>query len=238
MFTRLDLPRAGDRIARARALDSLDPDVAGMRSVWFRFQGRMDSAVAEARVAHRLDPLSPLFGRLVAKQLFFARRYDESRRAYAQMLEDDPGWKRGYIDVAALERAMGRPRNAVEWLRRARAAAGDSMATALPAVATDAEAWRLLAADARRTIAALARAAQAGNRVPPSSFATAYAALGDTLATLRWLDSMVLRQDSYRHQIRLDPLFDFVRDHPRYRAWEAGSGLPKIPDGTSRGGTT
>jgi hypothetical protein len=239
MFTRLDLARAGDRIARARALDSLDPDVAGMRSVWFRFQGRMDSAVAEARVAHRLDPLSPLFGRLVAKQLFFARRFDESRRAYAQMLEDDPGWKRGYIDVAALERAMGRPRNAVEWLHRARAAAGDSAAAAaLTTAATDAEAWRMLAADATRTIAALDRSAQEGNRVPPSSFASAYAALGDTLATLRWLDSMVLRQDSYRHQIRLDPLFDFVRDDPRYRAWEARSGLPKIPAGTSRGGTT
>ena len=227
MFDRLDLARAGERIARARALDSLDPDVAGMRSVWFRFQGRMDSAVAEARFARRLDPLSPFFGRLVAKQLFFARRYDESRRAYARMLEDDPGWKRGYIDVATLERARGRPRDAVDWLRRARIAAGDSAAAdALPAAATDAEAWRLLAADARRTIAALDRQAEGGERVPPSRFASAHAALGDTLATLRWLDSIVVHRDSYLHYIRLDPLFDFLRHDPRYRAWEAGNGLP------------
>lgn len=229
MFDRLDFARAGERILRARALDSLDPDVAGMRSVWHRIHGRMDSAVVEARLAHRLDPLSPLFSRLVGKQLFFARRYEESRQVYAQLLEDDPGWKRGYIDVAALYRAMGRPRDAVEWLRRARLAAGDSAAAAaLPPASSDAAAIRLLAADARRTLAALDRATRAGDRVSPSRYAIAHAALGDTLATLQWLDSMVVRRDSYLHHIRVDPLFDFLRSDARYGAWEARCGLPPL----------
>jgi len=232
MFVRLDLARAGERILRARALDSLDPDVAGMRSVWFRFHVRMDSAVAEARLAHRLDPLSPFFDRLVGKQLFFARRYEESRRAYARMLEDDPGWKRGYADMAALHRAMGRPRDAVEWLRRARMAAGDSAAaTALPPAPTDVAARGLLAADARRTINRLDRATRAGDRVPPSRYALAYAELEDTLETFRWLDSMVVHRDSYLHHIRVDPLFDFLRRDARYQSWEAASGLPPLaPD--------
>lgn len=227
MFVRIDLPRARERIARARALDALDPDVPGMQSVWFRFSGQMDSAVAEARLAHRLDPLSPLFGRLVSKQLYFARRYEDSRAMFARLLQDDPGWTRGYADFAEVYRAMGRPRDAVEWFRRARAAEGDSAgAAALASVASDSGALRLLAADERRTIAHLDRSARAGERVPPRAYASAYAALGDTVATLRWLDSMVVRHDSYLHQIRVDPLFDFLRRDPRYRAWEAGSGLP------------
>jgi hypothetical protein len=151
---------------------------------------------------------------------------------YAQLLEDDPGWKRGYIDFAALYLAMGRPRDAVEWLRRARLASGDSAAAAaLSPAASDAEAIRLLALDARRSLAALERSTRAGDRVPPSRYAIAHATLGDTLATLRWLDSMVVREDSYLHQIRVDPLFDFLRSDARYRAWEARCALPPLDPG-------
>jgi hypothetical protein len=239
MFFHLDLPRAGERIARARALDPLSSDVAGMRSVWFRFHGQMDSAVAEARLAHRLDPLSQLFARLVAKQLFFARRYEESRRLFAGMLREDPGWQRGCEDLAGLYRAMGRPRDAVEWLRRARVAEGDpSGAAAMPLVTTDPEAARVLTADGRRTLARLDSAARAGDRVPPSDYALAHAALGDTVATLRWLDSMMVRRDSYLHQVRLDPVFDFVRRDPRYRAWEARTGLPPLASSADGAGAS
>jgi len=230
MFARSDLGRAAGEIARARELDSLDADVAGMQSVWFRFHARMDSAVAEARLAHRRDPLSLLFARLVGKQLFFARRYEESGRVFAQLLEDDPGWTRGYEDYAELLRAMNRPREAVTWLRRARVSAGDSAAAAaLPDVATDAAARDLLAADARRTIGRLRRAARNGGRVLPSDYAAAWAALGDTTATLWWLDSMTTGHDSYLAQVRVDPVFDFLRGDPRYRAWEERSGLPPLP---------
>lgn len=221
MYSTGNLARARERIARARALDSLDPDVPGILSTWFSFHQMMDSAVAEARVAHRLDPLSPLFARLVGKHLFFARRYDESLAVFEQMQADDPGWARGYPDLSELYRVMGRPRDAVTWLRRARAAAGDSAsAAALIDVPTDAAAIRLIEADARRTIAMLDRSARQGKRAPASVYARAYALLGDTLATLRWLDSMSRHHDGYLRQIRLDPRFDFLRADARYRAWE------------------
>jgi DNA-binding SARP family transcriptional activator len=233
MYHTGNLARARERIARARALDSLDPDVPGMLSVWFTFHQAMDSAVAEARVAHRLDPLSPLFARLVGKHLFFARRYDESLAVFEQMLTDDPGWTRGYEDLSELHRVMGRPRDAVTWLRRARAAAGDSAGAAtLGDAATDSAATRLLDVDARRTIAMLQRSAREGGRAPAGAFARAYALLGDTLATLRWLDSMSRHRDSYLHQVRLDPRFDFLRADARYRAWEGRSLRPLLGEWT------
>jgi uncharacterized sporulation protein YeaH/YhbH (DUF444 family) len=117
---------------------------------------------------------------------------------------------------------MGRPREAVDWLRQAYAVAGDSAgASGLPAAATNAIAERLLAADARRRIARLDRAARAGERSSATAYAQAFAALGDTSATLRWLDSMRVRRDSYLLTVRVDPTFDFVRQDVRYRAWEA-----------------
>lgn len=227
MYFTGNLARARERIARARTLDSLDPDVPGMLGAWFTFHRMMDSAVAEVRVAHRLDPLSPFFARLVGKYLFFARRYDESLAVFEQMLADDPDWTRGFQDLSELYRVMGRPRDAVTWLRRSRVATGDSAgAAALGNVPTDSAAIRLLEADARRTIAMLDRSAREGRRTPPSVYARAYALLGDTLATLRWLDTMSLRHDSYLRQIRLDPRFDFLRADARYQQWEARSLRP------------
>jgi len=229
MFARPDLKRAGERITHARQLDPFDADAVAMRSVWFRFHGEMDSAVAEARLAHRLDPLSLLYERLVGKQLFFARRYDESRAAYLRMLQDNPGWVRGYVDLAQLSIATERTREAVHWLRLARAAEGDSAgAAALTTPASDAAAILLIDADARRSIARLDSAARAGDRVPAQDYASAFATLGDTIATLGWLDSMLIQRDSYIHQVRIDPVFDFLRAEPRYQAWESRSGLPPM----------
>jgi DNA-binding SARP family transcriptional activator len=224
-----NLPRAGERLLHARRLDPLDPDVAGMRSVWFRFHGEMDSAIVEARVAHRLDPFSLMHERLLAKQLFYARRYEEARQSYLRLLQNSAGRMRGYRELAQVSVAMNRPREAVDWLRQSLAAEGDSAgAAALPAAETDYVAERLLAADARRTIARLDDATRTGGRAKAAAYAQAYAALRDTTATLRWLDSMRVRRDSYLHLVRVDPAFDFLRGTAEYRTWEARTALPTM----------
>lgn len=229
MFARMDLPRAEKRIARARQLDPLDAEVAGMQATWFTFFGQMDSAVAEYRLAHRLDPLSRLLERRLAKTLFYARRYDESRDEFERMAREDPRWTRGYGDLAELYSAMGRPREAVVWSRRARAAEGDTVGAALlHDAASDSEAVELLHADARRTITLYEAARRAGSLRPAWHYASAYAKMGDTAATLDWLDSMVIRHDTYMLNIRVHPAFDFIRTQSRYRAWEVRTGLPPM----------
>jgi serine/threonine-protein kinase len=230
MFGHVDLRRAGVQLARARSLDPLDPDVPGMQSIWYRFYGQMDSAVALAREAQRLDPTSLYFGRLVAEQLYFARRYDESRVTFRELVRDYPAvWPRINLDFAQLFLAMHEPREAVKWLRQGRLESGDTAgAAALRPVATDAQAKVLLARDLRRRLAQLGRQPSGAEPVPPSRYALAYAMLGDTVATLRWLDSMLVHRDVCEHHIRVDPSFDFIRGTAGYRAWEARTGLPSI----------
>lgn len=229
MFRRRDVPRAGERILRARALDRLDPEVAAVRSTWHRFNGNVDSAVVEARLAHQLDPVSIMFTRGVARQLFLARRYEEARQVYERIYEVTPQWRRGFTEMADLYRAMGRPRDAVTWLRRARAAAGDSAGAALlQASPSDSMAERVLREDARRAIGSLTRALKEGKRISPSRLARLHAVLGDKDATLRQLDAMIDANDSYLNQARLDPCFDFLRSDPHYAAWEARTGLPPM----------
>jgi serine/threonine-protein kinase len=225
----VDLPRAGERINHARQLDPSDPEVAAVRSVWFRNYGEMDSAVVEARLAHRLDPLSLGYERLLANQLFYARRYEESLKAYQRLQDDEPASARGYLDLARLCVAMDRKRDAVRWLRDARVAQRDSAGAAMLADApTESAAAGLLAANARRTIAQLDSGVRAGKRVPPLTYAFAFAALRDTGATLRWLDSTAARRNNDKHLVRVDPTFDFLRADSRYRAWLLRTALPTM----------
>lgn len=234
MHWRLDLESAGEKVDRARMLDSLDPDVHALRSVWLRSKGEMESAVAAARHASRLDPLSRYFERLLAKQLYFARRYDESLRLFGRMLQDDPAWTRGYEDVAELHLAMGNPRDAVEWRRRARLLAGDTAsAAALSGATSDTNAKRLLADDVRRRIERLDRS-RPGARIPVWNYAAAYAELGDSERTLVWLDSVSAHRLSMAFHAPVDPRFDFLRVDPRYRAWEERAGLKPSPGSMAR----
>jgi len=62
---------------------------------------------------------------------------------------------------------------------------------------------------------------RAGEWVPANSFVFAYADLHDTNETLHWLDSMVVEHDPMLWNIPMNPGFDFLRDDPRYREWEA-----------------
>jgi hypothetical protein len=50
---------------------------------------------------------------------------------------------------------------------------------------------------------------------------SAYADLGDADETLRWLDSMLAYHDLTLISVTVSPALDFLRNDPRYRAWEA-----------------
>ncbi|NUQ13038.1 MAG: hypothetical protein HUU26_12060 [Gemmatimonadaceae bacterium] len=60
------------------------------------------------------------------------------------------------------------------------------------------------------------------------SYAVAYAALRDRDRTLVWLDSAFVGGGSNALRVPVDPQFDFLRDDPRYRAWEARVGLTSM----------
>ena len=94
MSWRWNLPLAGKLIDKALALDPGDAEAHVVRALWFRWRGELDSALAEARIAHRLDPLNAAFSERVARHLYFLRRYDEAEAMYKRNLRDYPGGAR------------------------------------------------------------------------------------------------------------------------------------------------
>jgi tetratricopeptide (TPR) repeat protein len=221
MAWRWDLPLAGKLIDKGLALDPGDAEAHVVRALWFRWRGELDSALAEARTAHALDPLNAAFSERVARHLYFLRRYAEAEAMYRRNLRDYPG-KGAYGGLAAVYRAEGRTRKALETMRAGAVRAGDSAAAArIPVATSDTQATRMFADMSRRDLRGLAEAARRGELVTPGDWAHAYAGVGDVDETIRWIDSMGVGRDPMLWSIPIDPSLDFIRSDPRYRAWEA-----------------
>ena len=222
IFWRWNLPRARQLIDRAIALDPTDPETHALRSVWFRWRGEMDSAVAEARISQQLDPLSSIWSIRLGRQFLLARRYPEAEATFRQTLEEYPPDAAAYYGLSAVYRATGRPREAQAMRRAAKEVEGDSLAlAAVPLASSDSEAARMFADEARRDFRDIVAGTERGDFILPGRVAAAYAVMHDREATLRWLDSMRIVRDPMIPNVALSPLYDWLRDDPGYRAWDA-----------------
>jgi len=214
--------RARELIDRAVALDPGDPETHIVLGVWFRWQGEADSALAEARKAHELDPLSTAHSNRVAVALLFARRYAEAEAMYRQTIRDYPTQGSSYLGLSNVYRAQERMRDALEMKRKAAEVRGDSAALALlPPATSDSQAARYFVDLTRERLRQYEAATRAGDRVSPGDFLSAYNELKDTNQTLRWLDSAVADHDPSVGAVLMSPEFDWLRNNPRYKEWEA-----------------
>lgn len=222
IFWRWNLPRARQLIDQAIALDPTDPETHALRGVWYRWRGEMDSAVAEARISQRLDPLSSLWSIRLGRQLVLARRYREAEATFRQTLEDYPPDAAAYYGLSAVDRATGRLREALTMRRAAKEVEGDSLAlAAVPLAASDSQAARIFADEDRLGFRDIVAGAARGDFVQPNRLAAAYASMHDREATLRWLDSMLIERDPMIPNVPLSPLYDWLRNDSGYRAWDA-----------------
>jgi hypothetical protein len=107
-------------------------------------------------------------------------------------------------------------------MRAGREEAGDSAAAArIPVATSDTQGARMFADMARRKLGELAERIRRGDLVTPSDWMYTYADLRDVDETLRWLDSMLAYRDPALVAVPAAPSLDFIRNDPRYRAWEA-----------------
>ena len=182
----------------------------------------MDSAVAEARVSQQLDPLNSIWSIRLGRQFLLARRYPEAEATFRQTLEEYPPDAAAYYGLSAVYRATGRPREAQAMRRAAKEVEGDSLAlAAVPLASSDSEAARMFADGASKDFRDIVAGAERGDFIPPGRLAAAYASIHDREATLRWLDSMRIMRDPMIPNVALIPLYDWLRDDPGYRAWDA-----------------
>ena len=197
-----------------RALE-LSPNNAAAYSAfafWLVSQGRTEEAVTSCRRARELDPIG-VPGTNLAWVLFYARRYDEAVQELHSVLAVRPDdafalWILGFALIA-----NHHPEEAVPVLEKGVSASGRSPAIVGLLVHAYAQAGRR--ANALRLLEELRRRKQTGY-VPAAAFVKAYLGLGEYDRAFFWLEEAYKEQSNLLQFLKVHPIFDPVRDDPRF----------------------
>jgi len=206
---------AGSQREFLRAI-ALDPNYATAHH-WYGDgylapMGRTEEAVAEVRLAEKLDPLSPIIATDVAKELYYARRYPEATAQLKKVLELSPNYPM-----------------ALEWMRWMQINDGkyaDALATLELERRTLPPARYLLGKAtilgtsgqrdrARELISQVLRVAQT-QYANPAEIAFAYAAMGDMDNAFLWFDTAFDAESSWLTGLKVVPGYAPLHSDPRY----------------------
>jgi TolB-like protein/DNA-binding winged helix-turn-helix (wHTH) protein/Tfp pilus assembly protein PilF len=205
-----------------RALE-LNPNYANARH-WYGYYlmltGRLKEAEAEIRRALELDPLSPIINANIGMCFYFGRQYDAALahwRGAGEMHRNYPllhmYMASGFIGKQMYPEALAEVQKSV-----ALSGAGPSelaLQVYIYGRTGRSQEGRALLGRLRRR-----------SDVPAYYMALAYAGLGDTDAAFEWLDRSLEERWGPFNELNAEPLFDSLRDDPRFAALVRRLGLP------------
>jgi len=200
-----------------RAIE-LNPRYASAHQ-WFAFllaaRGQHDAALLEGHTALELDPASVSIRRGVGWLYYYARRYDQARDHLARAIEMNPMAVESHRILAVTLAQQGEVRDAERVLREA---------LTLPAAGayTRAELGWLLARSGRaaeaETLLAEVHALARDHYVSPVPFAILHIGLGNLDTALDWADRAYAERRGWLAYLKVNPIFDPLRAHPRFQA--------------------
>lgn len=175
--------------------------------------GRVEEAVSEARKAEAADPLSVIIKTDVGHMLYFARRYEEAINQYLKALQLDPNFRVAHWRLGEALIQTRKFDEAVSHLQKAISLEG--------AKTSEMEAWIAHAkAAANDRPGALQILNQLKNEAELRSWryniASIYAVLGDKDSAFAWLDKALQHHEGQLAVIKVEPVFDNLRDDPRF----------------------
>ena len=218
-----DWPTAGASFIRALELNPSHADAHEHYAYYLAAQARLDEAMAEARRARDIDPLSPRRNTSVAGILFYARRPAEAIPELQRALSLNSGFATAHF-------GLGRSYAALKDFTEAIAAIERSLEPGRE-VGRLAELARIYAdagrpTDARRVLdEILARTTTSSARVSPDTLAYVYVALGEYDRAFDLLQQAVADRSSGLLWLKVDPRVDAIRHDSRFAALVSRVGL-------------
>ncbi|MFN0123625.1 MAG: protein kinase domain-containing protein [Blastocatellia bacterium] len=212
----------------------LRPDYAPAHQWYANFlatMGRTSEALAEARLAQGLDPLSRIIKAHQGRILYFVGAPEQSATQLQQVLAQDPGFfaARRYLGLTLSE--MGRHAEAIAELKQALSYSEDSLLVRSELGYACAAAG--LRDEARAIIGAL-RAAP-GNNALSFQIAAIHAGLGEKDKAIEMLRRALDERSDRLPYLGIDPRFRQMRTHSEYISLLAHLNIPTAvtpgPDG-------
>ncbi len=204
-----DFQGANGEYERALALAPGNARVQRGGGTFAAEMGRFEVAIAAARRAVVLDPLSRGTHAALGQVLYFARRYGEAASTYAEAIRLFPGFKAGYARRGLALYLLGDSQNARDSCETKRDLWEGQQCLAVL--------YNKLARQADAE-AELAKIKSTLGDAAAYQYAEIYAQWGDRAKALEWLDRAMLLRDSGLEYLKIDPLMDPLRNEPRFQA--------------------
>ena len=212
---RMDWDWAGAERAfrRAMELNAGYASASHFLSLLLSALGRTDEAVAAARQARELDPLSLIIGTAVGRVHHFARQYDQAIEACRKTLEMDPAFASARLDLglAYLQKSMFS--EALCELRQAFTLSGErSIALAVLAYASAVAGERATALKMLDQLDERARR----HDVSPLHAAYVHVGLAHVDEAFRLMERAYQERAGLFVFLNVEPIFDPLRSDPRF----------------------
>ena len=189
------------------------PDARAYYSWFLFYMGRPEEAMAQIERALELDPFNAAFRGLYAWDLIYARRYDEALEDLRETLKTAPNDQMLLSALKAVYHLKGMHEEAMEIWKTWFATKGDHEAEeAMTRGYTEAGYFEALS-----QVAELYVIRSRTTYVTPWQIATMYTRAGKNDEALEWLEKAYEAHDSNMPSISVDPIFDNLRDEPRFQ---------------------
>jgi DNA-binding winged helix-turn-helix (wHTH) protein/TolB-like protein/Flp pilus assembly protein TadD len=207
---------------------ALDPEYGTARQ-WYANhylapQGRLEEAIAEARRARDLDPLSPVFNAFVGATLFFARRDDEAIEECRKTIDLYPEFGVGHWYLGRAFLRKGRFQEGLAELQQAVRLSGDS-----PLMKGTLGYGYAVSGQRPAAVAVLGELERlrAGSYASALDLAALHAALGDRERAFQSLEDAAAERSFHLVYLKLWPELDSLRPDPRFAAMVRRVGLER-----------
>jgi TolB-like protein/Tfp pilus assembly protein PilF len=193
--------------------------------------GQFDRAIAEGRRAVELDPLSLVINADLGQDYFYARRYDEAIAQLRKTIEMDPRFYFAHWNLGMALQLRGELSDAIAEYRKAVELNDDPFVLALLGQAYARAGQR---EEAQKILARLSEKAKS-RYVHAYSFALMYLASADKERAIDEMEGACReRAGADVILIKVNPMLDELRGHPRFEALVQKVFAPKKAEADSR----
>ena len=214
---------AEQQLRRALEINPSNSNAHKINGLYLIAMSRFDDALAEMKRAHELDPLSLEPTIAMADVFYFQRQYDQAIAQYQKALEMDLNSGLSYWAIGRTLTAKGSYNEAIPLLEKSIPLSGDS-----PDEPAELARTYALAGKREEALKILDELKRLSGRkyISPTVIATIYGALGDKDQAFAWLNKAVDGRDFILVLLNVEPMFDPLRDDPRFTALVKRVGLP------------
>lgn len=212
----------GGEKAYRKAIE-INPNNAGAHMAFshlLNILGRPDEAMEYIEIALELDPLNSMIWSFYGIDLVFARRFDEAIKAAEEALRIEPKAPVAYTAMIHALHMTGRYEEAWESIK-------SDLKNWLPdqAQAFDLDFDELGYKSTLKQAAEALKTASESTNINPTSIAEFYVFAGDTDNAIYWLEKAYEEHDPNLPYL-LDPIYDILRDEPRFQEIAHKMNLP------------